>query len=186
MVKKTMYQKICVLKRQGLGKSEIASRLTLNIKTVNRYYNMTENEFRKYQESLLIKEKIFNRFEKDILEVYESNDFKKLNMSAVYDFLEEKNGELPGTEKSLRNYINFLISADKLDLKSNIRIYSKVPELPFGKQMQADFGEYTLKSSLKLYIFASLLSASRYKYVVFQDRPFKTMNSVLSIVHSRE
>ncbi len=183
MVKKTMYQKICVLKRQGLGKSEIASRLPLNIKTVNRYYNMTENEFRKYQTSILIKEKIFNRFEKDILEVYESNDFKKLNMSAVYDFLEEKNGELPGTEKSLRNYINFLISADKLDLKSNIRIYSKVPELPFGKQMQADFGEYTLKSSLKLYIFASLLSASRYKYVVFQDRPFKTMDVILHFLN---
>ena len=68
MVKKTMYQKICTLKRQGLGKSEIASRLTLNIKTVNKYYNMAENKFREYQKSLLIKEKIFNRFEEDILE----------------------------------------------------------------------------------------------------------------------
>lgn len=183
MVKKTMYQKICALKRQGLGKSEIASRLTLNIKTVNKYYNMAENEFREYQKSILIKEKIFNHFDEDIFEVYENNDFKKLNMSAVYDFLEEKHGELPGTEKSFRNYINFLISADKLDLKSNIRIYSKVPELPFGKQMQADFGEYTLKSSLKLYIFASLLSASRYKYVVFQDRPFKTMDIILHFLN---
>jgi len=183
MVKKIMYQKICSLKRQGLRKSEITSRLNLNIKTVNKYYNMTEEEFRVYQRSILVKEKVFDQFEKDIVEVYESNDFNKLNMCAVYDFLEEKHGELPGTEKSFRNYINFLISADKLDLKGNIRIYSKVPELPFGKQMQADFGEYTLKSGLKLYIFASLLSASRYKYVVFQDRPFKTMDVILHFLN---
>jgi len=179
MVKKTMYQKIYASKRQGLGKAEIALQLKLNIKTVNKYYNMTEKEFREYQKSLLVKEKTFDQFEEDILEVYESNDFNKLNMSAVYDFLEEKNGKLPGTEKSLRNYIHFLIGTNKLDLKSNTRIYSKVPELPFGKQMQLDFGEYTCKSSLRLYILAAILSASRYKYVVFQDRSFKTMDVIL-------
>ena len=143
MVKKTMYQKICALKRQGVGKAEIASRLNMDIKTVNKYYNMAEKEFREYKKSLLVKEKAFDQFEGDILEVYESSNLNELNMCAVYDFLEEKHGKLPGTEKSLRNYIHFLISTNKLDLKANTRIYSKVPELPFGKQMQLDFGEYT-------------------------------------------
>lgn len=179
MVKKTMYQKICALKRQGVGKAEIASRLNMDIKTVNKYYNMAEKEFREYKKSLLVKEKAFDQFEGDILEVYESSNLNELNMCAVYDFLEERHGKLPGTEKSLRNYIHFLISTNKLDLKANTRIYSKVPELPFGKQMQLDFGEYTCKSSLKLYILAAILSASRYKYVVFQDRPFKTMDVIL-------
>ena len=50
----------------------------------------------------------------------------------------------------------------------------KVPELPFGKQMQLDFGQYKCRSGLKLFIFAAVLSASRYKYVTFQDHPFKT------------
>jgi hypothetical protein len=59
-------------------------------------------------------------------------------------------------------------------LNKNIRTYRKVPEIPFGKQMQLDFGQYTCRSGLKLFIFAAVLSASRYKYVIFQDHPFKT------------
>ena len=40
--------------------------------------------------------------------------------------------------------------------------------------MQLDFGQYRCRSGLKLFIFAGVLSASRYKYVIFQDHPFKT------------
>jgi hypothetical protein len=95
-------------------------------------------------------------------------------MSSVYDYLEERYGELPGNEKTLRNFISYLIQTDKLTLNKNIRIYTKVPELPFGKQMQLDFGQYTCRSGLKLFIFAAVLSASRYKHVIFQNHPFKT------------
>jgi hypothetical protein len=95
-------------------------------------------------------------------------------MSSVYDYLEERYGKLPGNEKTLRNFISYLIQTDKLTLNKNIRTYRKVPELPFGRQMQLDFGQYTCKNGLKLFIFAAVLSASRYKYVIFQDHPFKT------------
>jgi len=44
-----MYQKICALKRKGAGKTEIASRLNLDIKTVNKYYAMAEKAFREYK-----------------------------------------------------------------------------------------------------------------------------------------
>lgn len=40
--------------------------------------------------------------------------------------------------------------------------------------MQIDFGQYRCRSGLKLFIFVAVLSASRYKYVIFQDHPFKT------------
>lgn len=46
--------------------------------------------------------------------------------------------------------------------------------MPFGKQMQLDFGQYRLESGLTLYIFAALLSASRYRYIIFQDHSFQT------------
>jgi len=105
-------------------------------------------------------------------------------MSAVYDYLEEKYGTLVASEQTLRNYIGYLITTDKLRLNEKIRVYRKVPELPFGRQMQLDFGQYRCKSGLKLYIFASLLSASRYKYVTFQDRPFRTKEVISHLLNS--
>jgi len=61
-------------------------------------------------------------------------------MSSVYDYLEERYGKLPGDEKTLHNYIGYLIQTEKLTLNEKIRTYTKVPELPFGYQMQLDFG----------------------------------------------
>jgi len=115
-----------------------------------------------------------SEYESDILEVYEKNEFKRLNMSAVYDYLEESHGTVQGNEQTLRNYINYLIQTDKLRLNERLRIYTKVPELPFGKQMQLDFGQHRCRSGLRIFIFVAGLSASRYKYAIFQDHPFKT------------
>ncbi|GAH85901.1 unnamed protein product, partial [marine sediment metagenome] len=137
-----------------------------------------------YRKEHLFRDRVFEEYEKDILEVYQMNEFGKLNMSAVYDYLEEKYGNLSGNEQTLRNYISYLIKIDKLRLKEKIRLYSKVPELPFGRQMQLDFGQYRCRSGLKLYIFASLLSASRYKYVVFQDHPFRTKEVISHLLNS--
>ena len=58
------------------------------------------------------------------------------------------------------------------------RMNSKVPELPLGKQMQLDFGQYQSRNGLKLYIFVAVLSASRYKYIIFQDHPFQTKDVI--------
>jgi hypothetical protein len=50
--------------------------------------------------------------------------------------------------------------------------------MPYGKQLQIDFGTYKTKSGLKLYIFGAVLSASRYKYIAFQDKPFTTIDLI--------
>jgi hypothetical protein len=66
----------------------------------------------------------------------------------VCDFLEERCGELPDAEKTLRNFIGDLIETNQLELKENAGVYMKVPELPLGKQLQLDFGEYRTPSGL--------------------------------------
>jgi hypothetical protein len=38
----------------------------------------------------------------------------------LYEYLEELTGELPGTEKTLRNYIKYLRKTNQLELKENI------------------------------------------------------------------
>ena len=184
MIKEKMYEKVQLFKRQGYFISEIASVLEIDPKTAAKYYAMDGREFRRYRKEHLFRDRVFEEYEKDILEVYKMNEFQRINMSAVYDYLEEKYGTLLGTEQTLRNYIGYLIKTDKLRLKEKIRLYRRVPELPFGRQMQLDFGQYRCRSGLKLYIFASLLSASRYKYVTFQDHPFRTKEVICHLLNS--
>jgi len=184
MIKEKMYEKVQLFKRQGYSRSEIISELEIDPKTVAKYYAMDERDFKTYQKEHMFRDRVFEEYEKDILEVYRMNEFGKLNMSAVYDYLEEKYGTLSGNEQTLRNYIAYLIQTGKLQLSEKIRLYTKVPELPFGKQMQLDFGQYRCKSGLKLYIFASLLSASRYKYLIFQDHPFRTKEVISHLLNA--
>ena len=184
MVNKRMYQKIQACKGQGLFKAEIARKVKRDVGTVAKYYDMSEAGYLKYQDSHKYRDKVFDPLKESIVEVYRENGFKKLSMSAVFDYLEEQKGEkLPGNEQTLRNYIRYLNDIGELAFKSERRSYQKVPELPFGRQLQIDFGEYTMRSGLKLYIFASVLSASRYKYCAYQDKPFTTVDLIFHLLN---
>jgi len=178
MVNKIMYQKIQHFKRRGFTKADIVRETGLNKRTVFKYYDMSEKKYARYLEKVRYRSKLFEPYQSPILDLYQVNDFQNLEKSAVYDYLEEKLGSLPGTERSFRSYISFLVETEQLKLNGNKRIYSPVTELPYGKQLQIDFGEYRTKSGLKLYIFAAVLSASRYKYCALQDRPFTTLDLI--------
>jgi len=183
MVRKSMYQNIQKYKRQGLLKVETSRKLHLDIGTVAKYYEMSETEYLERQQSNKYRDKAFDSLKEKILEVYRENDFKKLPMSAVFDYLEEGHGQLPGNEQTLRNYIIYLIDINQLKFNEKIRMYKKVPELPYGKQLQIDFGEHKTRSGLKLYIFAAVLSRSRFKYIAFQDKPFTTLDLIFHLLN---
>jgi len=178
MVNKIMYQKIQHFKRKGFSKADIVRETGLNKRTVFKYYDMSEKKYARYIEKVRYRSKIFEPYQPHILNLYKVNDFQRLEKSAVYDYLEEKLGSLPGTERSFRSYISFLVETEQLKLNGHKRIYSPVAELPYGKQLQIDFGEYRTRRGLKLYIFAAVLSASRYKYAALQDRPFTTLDLI--------
>jgi hypothetical protein len=62
------------------------------------------------------------------------------------------------------------------------RDHEMVEELPYGRQAQADFGEYNLRNSqgskMKVYFFALCLSRSRYKYVWFSASKFTSETAI--------
>jgi len=178
MVNKIMFMKIMELKRHGKSRRGISRELGLDRKTVNKYFNMSDNDFRNIQAESMYREKAFDTYTEMILEVYRRNNYRKINVSAVYDYLEEKYGSLPGNEKTLRNFVQYLVQTGKLEFSEKPREYTKVAELPRGKQLQLDFGQYRLNSGLKMYIFATILSSSRYRYAVLQDRPFTTRDVI--------
>jgi len=178
MINKAMFRQVQAFRRQGYSKASIVKALDLDPKTVAKYFAMEEEAWRAYRQDQLYRDKVFDGYRKEILEVYEANSFRRLEVASVYDYLEEKYGALPANEQSLRNFIGYLIRTDGLRLDETARLYTKVPELPFGKQLQLDFGQYRCRSGLRLYIFAALLSASRYKYVIFQGKPFRTLDVI--------
>jgi len=169
-----MYKRIQQSKTEGKSVSTIAREEGLDRKTTAKYYHMPAAEYRKYREEVGEREKKVRAHEGEILEVYRENEYQRLNMAAVYDYLEERHGGVEYTEKTLRNYIRYLQGCGRLEIKEAVRMSVKVPELPFGRQMQMDFGEYRCRSGLRLYIYSAVLSASRYKYMVFQGVPFST------------
>ena len=184
MVRKKMYTRIQRFKKNGKSKTEIARILNIDPATVRKYYHMSPAEYQNYHQDCLKRKKLFEEYFQDIIDIYELNEKKELNMAAVYDYLEEKYGTLAGNEQTLRNYIKYLLQSGELELSKGKRIYTKVAELPYWKQLQIDFGEYKTKSGLKLYIFAAVLSASRYKCIALQRRPFQTIDVIEHLLDS--
>ncbi|MDD5092327.1 MAG: DDE-type integrase/transposase/recombinase [Candidatus Wallbacteria bacterium] len=178
MVERIMYQKIRFLKDKKFLISEIVKETQLDWKTVRKFMKMNEQEYIKYLEKVKHRTRCFEPYKAEIIERYALNRFRPLQKSSIFDYLEEMKGALPGTERALRDYIDYLVETGQLKISEGVRLYAAVPELPYGKQMQADFGEYRCKDGLKLHIFAAVLSASRYKYCAFQEKPFTTLDVI--------
>jgi transposase len=178
MVNKQMYMKIKKMKKLGKSKSQVSRELSLDRKTVSKYYEMSDEEYRQLLAESMYREKIFEPYMNEILKVYDQNNNQPLHVSSVYDYLEEQHGRLPGSERTLRNFIRYLLATNRLEFNGPERRYTQVPELPPGKQLQLDFGQYKCSGGLMLYIFAAVLSSSRYKYAIFQERPFTTLDVI--------
>lgn len=174
MIKYIMYKDIQKYKKNGLTKAEIRRQTGKSEKTVRKYYSMTAEEYAEYVKETSNRDKLYNPYKQEILKVYEANGYQVLIKSAVYDYLEELYGELPGTERTLSNYIEHLIETEDLTISKSQRSYTPVDQLPFGKQLQIDFGVVKTLCNRKLHIFAAVLSASRYKFCAVQDHPFNT------------
>jgi len=170
--------------KKGLSNREIAKELKLNRKTVSKFLKMTTFEYLRYKANAAERDKLFEEYLQEILDIYEANaaSKSKITVSSIYDLLLERHKELPATERSLRNFIRHLVKTGKLDLKHKGRAYMPVPQLPPGKQMQLDFGEYEYMPKEKAYIFAALLSNSRKKFVAVQQKPFTAMSVILLLL----
>src|SRR5699024_8611599 len=86
------------------------------------------------------------------------------------------------SENTVRNYVNYLREHYHIPKVTLTRIYGAVNELPPGQQMQVDFGEIMVDTSSggrqKLYVAGFILSHSRFKYVEWLARPFRTQDLI--------
>lgn len=177
MIVMNLYQKVRLCKKKGYSNKRISKDLKIDRKTVRKYCEMNEVDYVQYQKSKEQKERVFDIYRDEILSIYRVND-GKIYGSSIFDVLEEKYGDLPGSERTLRNYIQHLKKSGEIHNDNFKRFYTPVDELPLGKQLQLDFGEIEISSGERIYIFGVVLSASRFKYAAVQNRPFRTIDVI--------
>lgn len=173
-----MYSKIQQEKSQGFSREAAARHLSLSWRTVDRYWDMPADEY----EVLHMKQHRSTLDKHEIVIVDWLERFPDLSAAQVKDWIQEHYDEVY-PERTTRNYVFKLRKKHGLAKTNNKeREYGCIPELPPGQQLQADFGEYWAlrqdKSRIKLYLVAFILAYSRYKYVLWQTRPFNSVDFI--------
>ncbi|MBK5263185.1 MAG: IS21 family transposase [Peptostreptococcaceae bacterium] len=175
-----MFSEIKQYKTLGFNKSQVERTLNINYKTVQKYWDMTPDEYSKATIESKCRHKKIDIYKDDILEWI--TDFRDMSAAQVLDWIKERYGVVQFKERSLRLYISNLRQEYNLPKTLAIRQFEEVPQLPMGYQAQVDMGQIWLKrlngSKLKVYCFAMVLSHSRYKYVLWTDKPFTTVSFI--------
>lgn len=184
------YEKIQELKRNKLNKTQASHRLGIDRKTVAKYWDMPAEEFAKKKEDSKKRRKKADEYKPYILECL--TKYPDMTAAQIGDWLLEKTGKarLPFGERSLRSYVNYLREEYGIEKPETGRQYEAVEESDYGAQGQVDMGEIILETEngghKKVYAFGMVLSASRYKYVYWQDRPFTTATFVEAHIRAFE
>jgi len=180
-VKKLMvYNEIHRLRSEGFSNSAIARKLKISRNRVIQYGKMTADEFYLFAISLQGRSKKLDPYREKILGWLKEHP--DLSGAQVFDWLVEKLDVSSVTEGTVRNYVNELREAYHIPKLTSEREYSTVPELPMGLQIQVDFGQKrsptTSGTHKQLYFIGFVLAHSRYKYVEWLDRPFRTSDLI--------
>jgi len=139
---------------------------------------MNEKEYIEFLENNSSRSKTLDPYEDYIQTRLE--DCPEASAAQIFDWLKEDFRDLPSVnDKTVFNYTMFIRQKHGIPKPFIYRVFSQVPELPYGKQAQVDFGEYTMRTDTggrkKVYFFSMVLSRSRYKFIFFSDTPFTTI-----------
>jgi transposase len=175
-----MYSKIQQLKEQGFSIRKVSRIIRVSRNTIAKYWDMPPDE---YAETLTAVNKLssLSAYEEIILHWLQA--FPCMTAAQIRDWLLEIH-KLDAEERTVRRYVVLL--REKYSITKNsepLREYEAVDELPKGFQLQMDFGAKWVRDaynprSIKLYVAAFSLSYSRYKWGIFQTKPFTSKDLV--------
>ena len=178
-----MYHEIHHLHREGMKPSQIALYLVVDTRTVKKILAMNEQSFEDYQLKLMQRSKKLALYEDFVKQRIEA--CLQASSAQVHDWLKECYPDFPKTsQKTVYSFTQYVRGRYGLPRVFANRPYRMVEELPYGRQMQADMGEYNMTDvdgiRKKVYFFACVLARSRYKFAFFQDHPFTTNDLILA------
>lgn len=171
-----MYSKIKQLNEDGFSERKIAKRLGVSRTTVTKYLKKDAEEMSVWLAATKQRKRKLDVYQREILNWLRQHP--DITAAIIYDRLEEKYTDFSVAESTMRSYVNDLRETYNIPKTVETRVYEAVSESPMGFQAQVDFGECWQTDArgrrIKLYVVAFVLSRSRYKYMEWIDRPFRT------------
>ena len=173
-----VYNAIHQLKERGFKKDSVAKQLDINWRTVDRYWDMTVEEYESQARQLKRGSQLDDYKDQIILWL---RQYPAMTAAQVGDWLKE-HYKASFKERTVSRYVKRL--REEYGLKKTVtpRDYEAVPELPMGQQVQVDFGQKLMPNVdgglTKVYAAVFLLARSRYKYAEMQSRPFTSVDLV--------
>ena len=175
-----MYSKIQELKGQGFSVRQVARMIGSSRNTVGKYWDMRPEEYAaKYKSANRLT--ALTAYEPVIVGWLEA--YPCMSAAQVADWLGERH-QVDASERTVRRLVAVLRERHGIARDDEpSREYEAVEELPKGHQAQLDFGEKSVRQAessryVKLYFAVFTLTYSRYKWGVFQERPFTSCDLV--------
>lgn len=170
----------------GIKPSQIASMVGMDARTVKKLLAMSEQDYSAYLEDVKCRSKKLAPYEQFVRDRLQ--DYPLATSAQVKDWLMEYHPELKKLcDKTVYNFVLFVREEHNIPRVFECRDYQMVEELPYGKQVQVDFGEFNMTDTeghrKKVYFMAMVMARSRYKFVLFQDKPYTTEDAC--VAHDR-
>ncbi len=176
------YAEIQRLKRKGFRKSNVAKILELNRETVAKYWDMSPDSYEKSKEKHRARKP--DVYKELIVEWL--TEFPDMTAAQIYDWCKERSPleTLDFQKRSFQNYVKSIRQEYDIKKPETERQYEAVDERNPGAQGQVDMGEIYVPTKSgrqkKVYCFAMVLVHSRYKFVLWQERPFTTATFIMA------
>jgi transposase len=178
-----MYSQIQAMKERGFSIRQVSRLIRISRNTIKKYWEMSPEE---YANTFKAVNRITALMAYEPVVVKWLETYPCMTAAQVRDWLEEKY-RLDAAERTVRRFVAALREQHAITRETEPRReYEAVEELPKGFQLQLDFGEKKVRDAyscryVKLYFVVFTLSHSRYKWGIFQDRPFLSIDLVRAL-----
>lgn len=178
MIDWIMYGKISEQKRNGLNKSQTMRRLRIDYKTVSKYWDMAPDDYAYTKSVALKRTKKADKYKTFVIECLRK--YPDMSASQIYDWIKERKNlaTLDFKKRAFRSYVTSIRDEYDIVKPDTTREYEALEDPDLGHQAQVDMGEILLETMTgrrkKVYCFGMVLSHSRHKFVLWQERPFTT------------
>jgi transposase len=101
-----LFGEIKQYKEMGLNKSQVQRTLKIGYNTVNKYWDMPNDEYAQLINQSKNRSKKIDKYKDEILEWV--TDFRDMSAAQILDWIKERYGEVDFKERSLRHYVKNL------------------------------------------------------------------------------
>ena len=175
-----MYNKIQSYKQMGYSIRRTAREADIDRKTVQKYWRMQQDEYVRYMAECCTRTRILDPYKDEITALLET--WPNITSAIIHDRLRENHVDFAPSYRSVSTYVTAMREILGIPTELKARQYAEVAELPPGQQSQVDMGQKVMRDmfnkSVRIYIFAMVVSHSRKKFVCFQDHPYTAQDFI--------